>query len=129
MTFTPQEDIYRKIIFMKNCAEIEKHNADITQTYTIGINQFSHLTKEEFASSFLTKYYIKDQSVKLDEKFLKMGNVEIDVDWESAGKVTAVKNQGQCDAGYAFCSAGLTESFYLFGNKNVSLSEQQIIDC
>ena len=52
-----------------------------------------------------------------------------EIDWQALGKVTSVKDQGQCDAGYAFCSAGLAESYYLFDNKNVSLSEQQIIDC
>jgi len=40
-----------------------------------------------------------------------------------------VKDQGTCDAGYAFCSASLIESFYLLDNKNASLSEQQIVDC
>lgn len=30
-----------------------------------------------------------------------------DVDWDVLGKVSPVKNQGTCDAGYAFCSASL----------------------
>jgi hypothetical protein len=30
-----------------------------------------------------------------------------DVDWQVLGKVSEVKNQGQCDAGYAFSSTGL----------------------
>jgi hypothetical protein len=34
-----------------------------------------------------------------------------------------------CDAGYAFCSAGLIESYYLFKNDNIPLSKQQIVDC
>ena len=45
------------------------------------------------------------------------------------GKISPVKDQGLCDAGYAFCSSSLMESYYLFDSKNVSLSEQQIIDC
>lgn len=52
-----------------------------------------------------------------------------EIDWQALGKVSAVKNQGVCDSGYAFCSTSLIESFYLFDNRNVSLSEQQIIDC
>ena len=36
-----------------------------------------------------------------------------EVDWQALGKVSEVKNQGQCDAGYAFCSTSLFESFYL----------------
>ena len=51
------------------------------------------------------------------------------IDWQALGKVSPVKNQGNCDAGYAFCSASLIESFYLLDNKNTLLSQQQIVDC
>lgn len=52
-----------------------------------------------------------------------------DIDWEKQGKVTPVKNQGQCDSGYAFCSNSLGESYAMFVHTPISLSEQQIIDC
>jgi C1A family cysteine protease len=58
-----------------------------------------------------------------------MSEVLEDIDWLALGKVSPVRDQGICDAGYAFCSASLIESFYLFQNKNYTLSEQQIIDC
>ena len=52
------------------------------------------------------------------------------VDWLEAGKVTPVKNQGQCGSCYAFSAVASTESLYLIkNNKEVSLSEQQIVDC
>ena len=43
--------------------------------------------------------------------------------------VSAVQSQGQCDAGYAFCSTSLGESYLLFQKKQQTLSNQQIIDC
>lgn len=43
--------------------------------------------------------------------------------------MSVVGNQGLCDAGYAFCSAGLIESFYLIEGQNALLSKQQIVDC
>lgn len=53
-----------------------------------------------------------------------------EIDWQALGKISEVGNQGVCDAGYAFCSAGLIESFYAIQqNKNVVLSKQQIVDC
>ena len=52
-----------------------------------------------------------------------------DVDWDVLGKVSPVKNQGTCDAGYAFCSASLVETRLLMKNQGALLSEQQIIDC
>ena len=38
----------RERIDNANIAECEPHNADATQTYTKGVNQFSDLTLEEF---------------------------------------------------------------------------------
>lgn len=32
---------------------MEKHNSDPSQTWQMGINQFSDLTKEEFVSTYL----------------------------------------------------------------------------
>jgi C1A family cysteine protease len=43
--------------------------------------------------------------------------------------VSAVKNQGNCDAGYAFCSVSLAESRLLIKGDKTLLSEQQVIDC
>jgi C1A family cysteine protease len=46
------------------------------------------------------------------------------------GKVSPVKNQGNCDSGYAFATTGLLESYYLITKSaNHSLSDQQLVDC
>lgn len=37
-----------------NLAKIEAHNADKTQTFTMGVTQFSDLTQEEFETQYLT---------------------------------------------------------------------------
>lgn len=52
-----------------------------------------------------------------------------DVDWDVLGKVSPVKTQGACDAGYAFCSVSLVESSLLMKNDKTLLSEQQVVDC
>ncbi len=52
-----------------------------------------------------------------------------DVDWQILGKVSEIKNQGNCNAGYAFSTTSLIETSYMMQNQNVLLSEQQIIDC
>ncbi len=41
-----EENIYRFSIFVKNLEKIARHNADSTQTYTLGVNQFADLTAE-----------------------------------------------------------------------------------
>lgn len=42
----PQEELYRKIIFEKNLQKIQEHNSDPTQTYKMGINQFTIFSDE-----------------------------------------------------------------------------------
>jgi cathepsin L len=55
---------------------------------------------------------------------------QINVNWTQQGKVSAVENQGICGACYAFSAVGNMESFALLSNqKNIELSQQQIIDC
>jgi hypothetical protein len=40
------ENTYRERIFMANLAKINAHNAKGTETYEMGLNQFSALTQE-----------------------------------------------------------------------------------
>lgn len=42
------EEKYRERVFAENLAKIEAHNSQNGNSYEMGINQFSHLTQEEF---------------------------------------------------------------------------------
>lgn len=46
VTWTPSEESYRRLIFERNLLSIEKHNSDDTQTYKVGINQFTIYTQD-----------------------------------------------------------------------------------
>ena len=81
-------------------------------------------------ANYGSSYQREMPSVKLNTVSVEPTGVVGDVDWEKLGKVSNVKNQGACDAGYAFCSNSLSESYRVIqGQKMVTLSEQQIIDC
>lgn len=53
------------------------------------------------------------------------------LDWREKGIVGPVKDQGKCNASYAFAAIAAIESMYAKANngKLLSFSEQQIIDC
>lgn len=126
VSWVPQEEAYRRLIFEKNLAMIEKHNADASQTYKMGVNQFTIYTTEEFAMRFLNT--LSTEEIIADEH----SSVEIvgDIDWVAQGKVTAVKNQGSCGSCWAFSATGVLESWALIHGKGThSLSEQQLVDC
>jgi len=92
---------------MTNIAKIAKHNKQSGLSYTLGANHFAHLSADEFMHMF-SNVRVGSHDVELGTKF--SGSLSIDsndIDWEKQGKVSPVKNQGNCDAGYAFCSASL----------------------
>ena len=53
-----------------------------------------------------------------------------DIDWVTGGKVTGVKNQGQCGSCWAFSTTGALESNVAVAKGGLnSFSEQQLVDC
>ena len=53
-----------------------------------------------------------------------------DRDWRALGAVTPVKNEGDCDASWAFAVTGLVESDHrIRAGTLFSLSEQELLDC
>ena len=100
--------------------------------YEIGINQFTDLTDQEFAKTYLTLSYdafdyINPYPVSLNENFEA---APTSWDWRSKGYCTPVKNQGSCGSCYAFAATANLEGLYYKGKKTLkSLSEQMIVDC
>lgn len=125
VAYSNEEDAYRRLIFLKNLEIIEKHNADASKTYKMGLNQFSALHDAEFEATFLNP-----QVRKVEHSEETTVNAVIgDVDWVAKGKISPVKNQGNCGSCWAFSAVGVLESWALFKSQVVNLSEQQIVDC
>ena len=127
MKFESFENTYRERIFLANLAEITLHNSKLSKSYTMGLNQFSALTQEEFAQQFLGLNLPEGvETVSEDLEYPIVG----DVDWTTQGAVTPIKNQGQCGSCWAFSTTGSLEglSKLAYGTLQ-SFSEQQLVDC
>ena len=55
--------------------------------------------------------------------------MHLDIDWVRMGLVTSVKNQGTCQAGWAFAAIASVETAFISKGMVLNLSEQQLVDC
>lgn len=85
----------RKSIFASTVRDIIDHNADLSNTWQKGINQFSDITHEEFTQHY--GIYKKDQVCTVapppgDALTSLKVSVPTSWDWRDFGVVTPVKN-------------------------------------
>jgi cathepsin L len=118
----------RLAIFAANSDVIDAHNAG-DSTYTLGHNQYSHLTFEEFSDMFLSEPAPRKEGSRYVNAFEGVAAPD-SVDWVGSGYVTDVKNQGSCGSCWAFSTTGGMEGAYFmkYGN-TVEFSEQQLVEC
>jgi len=120
------ENAYRERIFLENLAKINTHNSNEFKTYEMGLNQFSGMTTEEFAQTYLGTIVAESSNDIESVDDAQVG----DVDWVGQGAVTGVKNQGQCGSCWAFSTTGALEGLSKLGFGALeSFSEQQLVDC
>eukprot|EP00567_Pseudictyota_dubia_P000216 CAMPEP_0197465146 /NCGR_PEP_ID=MMETSP1175-20131217/64388_1 /TAXON_ID=1003142 /ORGANISM="Triceratium dubium, Strain CCMP147" /LENGTH=386 /DNA_ID=CAMNT_0043001151 /DNA_START=120 /DNA_END=1280 /DNA_ORIENTATION=+ len=134
-----EEKIERMMIWLENHEMIERHNSkDPAPSYTLGHNQFSDLTHDEYKKmNFLGEHspgMLSPPRVKIfDETQLEKKHkkkLPKTVDWVEKGAVTDVKNQGMCGSCWAFSAIGAIEgAHFLDTGELVSLSEQEVLDC
>lgn len=126
----------RRLIWERNVRMVEKHNLEADRgvyTYTMGINEYSDMTSEEFVTTM--NGYKMNVSKKICGKFMVPLNVDLgelptSVDWRDKGYVTDVKNQKQCGSCWSFSATGALEGqHFRKTGKLVSLSEQNLMDC
>ena len=130
-------------------AFIEAHNNQIPKpSYTLGHNQFSDLTVEEYRAwnklgdsspgvMMVTSTTARPSSSSDEDDMTPSASIKrtlqdlpTEVDWVSAGAVVPVKNQGMCGSCWAFSAiCSIEGAHYLDTGDLVSLSEQQLVDC
>ncbi|KAH3761962.1 cathepsin L2 [Pelomyxa schiedti] len=125
-----EERELRRTVFNANVARIEEHNAK-HMSFSMGLNAFSDLTHEEFASTHLSSSPLKISHQVARSRAVEAPQEVVPVDWRTGGYVTPVKNQGSCGSCWTFATTGAVESARAIATQStpISLSEQQLLDC
>jgi len=127
-----EEEALRFEIFRANIDIINHWNAK-NLSFELGVNEFAHLSPDEFAAShFGLKQPEKPwgDMPHLGTHVYSGAPLADSVDWTTKGAVTPVKNQAQCGSCWAFSTTGSLEgAWQIKTGKLESLSEQQFVDC
>lgn len=140
------EQVFQLLNWRQNDILIQTLNQERNLTFKVQHNQFSFLTFDEIKQMYLTLNVAAPTHVVANTQIpmvvgsqmgfpttqiimAAFGNT-VNVDWRVRGVVTSIKNQGPCGACWAFAATAQIESYLLLkSGLNVSLSNQQLIDC
>jgi KDEL-tailed cysteine endopeptidase len=127
---TIEEEVTRFRIFRENLRIIDSHNLDVGQNFTMGVNQFTDLTPEEFKSIYASGLQTKVGLYGCKSFSSSASGLPSFIDWRTLGAVTSVKDQGQCGSCWTFSATGAIEGAWaLSSGKLVDLSEEQLVEC
>ena len=119
---------HRFSIFRNNLEYIQQVNQE-GRSYTLGINQFTDMTQEEY--SLFNYLGERPKSTFQCEAFKSISSdIPESWDWREHNAVTNVKDQGQCGSCWSFSSSGAMEGAWAIETGTLlNISEQQLVDC
>jgi len=137
------EEHHRRITWEHNVKSVMHHNIKHSlgeSTFTMGVNQFTDMTRDEFARittgfkpSVEQKHkrrHTKAKHHSCRPKMLDEVNVPDSVDWRTEGYVTEVKDELGCISSQYFGVTGTLEGqWFRKTGQLTSLSEQNLKDC
>ena len=133
---TIQELETRFSVFRNNFVSILAHNADFNQNFTMGVNQFTDLTPEEFKDQYIGGFKsagdLKSEVGSYGCKSFSSSasGSPVSMDWRAKGVVNPVRDQGQCGSCWAFATTANAESVWAISSGELlDLSEEFLVDC
>ena len=124
------ETRHRFEVFRSNFRDILIHNSDYMQNFTMGVNQFTDLTAEEFKEQYVSGLKTIVGSYGCKSFSSSSSETPSSVDWRNENAVTSVKDQGQCGSCWTFSATGAIEGAWAISTgKLLDLSEQELVDC
>jgi len=129
MYTTKAEHDIRFEVFKDNMEKIKEHNMK-GHSWSMGITQFSDMTKKEFKNYTACGSLEHKPAKTMFTAPRNWNKTEASVDWVSEGAVTPIKNQMGCGSCWAFSTTGAVEGRYFVAKGKLnSLSEQDLVDC
>ena len=120
----------RFYIFSSNLHNIVLHNLDHTQNFTMGVNQFTDLTPEEFKAKYVNGMKTVVGSYGCKSFASEASGAPDSIDWRENDAVTSVKDQGQCGSCWTFSATGAIEGAWAVSKGElIDLSEEQLVEC
>jgi C1A family cysteine protease len=128
-----EELAYREYIFRATVQEIEEHKYKYGAESWKGLNEFSAMTKVEFAKARLVPAFSANavtclangSTVDAHKAGMPRPATPSSWDWVAQGVVSPVQNQGQCGSAWAFSTVAAIESAWAVNTSTLfKLSEQ-----
>ncbi len=127
-SFTEVTDRFN--IFHDNLYFINDHNANANSSFTLGINQFTDMTNQEFKDRFVNGLGAVVGSTSCKSFSSTASGAPSSIDWRAKGAVTSVKDQGQCGSCWTFSATGAIEGAWAIAKgKLIDFSEEELVEC
>jgi C1A family cysteine protease len=125
------EESVRRANWEKRAAEVSLHNLEESlgmHSWTEEMNFLQDLSHDEYLA-MLTPMKLSAHQIDAEHMHEESASTPATQDWTTQGRVTGVKDQGQCGSCWSFSATGGLEGAWSASNSLVSLSEQQLVSC